>query len=221
MADSEAKLIQFTYKDYQGYTRQGAVHIPTSSTSTPAIVQSKADEVKMLLLSLVPPPVLKSPQLGGFELLGDPDSFHSIFSICSNSSLVNSDLVYKLVKLPIQFAVGQRLEACDLLTAGYKCVANILELDHSQRMMRINFDGWSDKFDYWCPFDSPNIAPVGTCAALGHTLQPPKGQSMSSFEWPVYLSSINAVAAPTEAFPHGFSIGPPTKEKCTSPTKQF
>jgi hypothetical protein len=123
MAAMEAKTIQFTYKDYQGYTRQGAVHIPVGGESSPASVQASADEVKVLLLSLLPRPVLKAPQLGGFELLGAPDSFQSVYSICKDPTRVSEDLVYKLVKLPIHFAVGQRVGWRTLLLPCLACMS--------------------------------------------------------------------------------------------------
>jgi mbt repeat len=100
------------------------------------------------------------------------------------------------------------------------CVATIIELNPNEQRLCVHFDGWTDKYDYWCPYDSANIAPIGTCAALGHNLQPPKGYG-GVFDWAKYLTANGATAVAKEAFLHGCSIGPATKVNCTSPTNQF
>ena len=37
----------------------------------------------------------------------------------------------------------------------------------------VSFDGWRGAFDYWCPYTSRDLLPVGWCEANGHPIQAP------------------------------------------------
>eukprot|EP01059_Diplonema_ambulator_P016602 TRINITY_DN2825_c0_g2_i1.p1 TRINITY_DN2825_c0_g2~~TRINITY_DN2825_c0_g2_i1.p1 ORF type:complete len:165 (+),score=27.42 TRINITY_DN2825_c0_g2_i1:51-497(+) len=55
------------------------------------------------------------------------------------------------------FSPGMELEV--RVTTGMLCAATVAEVDG--RRIKIRFDGWSDRFDYWTDDDAPDIAPVG------------------------------------------------------------
>jgi hypothetical protein len=56
--------------------------------------------------------------------------------------------------------------------------------------IRINFDGWSDKYDYTASLDDPDFFPAGYCQLAGQQLQAPKGHA-GEFRWGEYLKQIN------------------------------
>ena len=57
-------------------------------------------------------------------------------------------------------------------------------------IIRINFDGWSDKYDYSAPLNDPDFHPAGYCQLMGIKLEAPKGYA-SQFRWGAYLKEIN------------------------------
>ena len=73
-----------------------------------------------------------------------------------------------------QFKVGMKLEAKDRLNPSLVAVATISDIREGQLL--IHFDGWTDKYDYWCQPTSNDIHPHGWCAKHMKTLQPPKGK---------------------------------------------
>lgn len=66
-----------------------------------------------------------------------------------------------------------KLEAVDRHHPSLVCVATICDVKGSKLL--IHFDGWTDKYDYWCDKDSDEIRPVGWCKRNGVALQAPKG----------------------------------------------
>ena len=68
-----------------------------------------------------------------------------------------------------------RLEAKDRQHPTLVCAATITEIRDNR--LRIHFDGWSDKFDYWCESTSLDIHPVGWCKKHKHKLQPPPSKN--------------------------------------------
>ncbi|XP_034050609.1 polycomb protein SCMH1 [Thalassophryne amazonica] len=69
------------------------------------------------------------------------------------------------------FQPGMKLEAVDRKNPYLICPATVGEVRGQE--IFIMFDGWRGAFDYWCPFDSRDIFPVGWCALTKHNLQPP------------------------------------------------
>lgn len=58
---------------------------------------------------------------------------------------------------------------------------------------------------------SPNIFPVGFCAANNITLTPPNGYNINNFTWESYLRETNAIPAGEHLFHrdvpnHGFEV---------------
>ena len=64
-----------------------------------------------------------------------------------------------------------KLEAVDRKNPYLICPATVGEVRGQE--IFVMFDGWRGAFDYWCPFDSRDIFPVGWCALTKHSLQPP------------------------------------------------
>ncbi|TKS69640.1 Polycomb protein SCMH1 [Collichthys lucidus] len=69
------------------------------------------------------------------------------------------------------FQPGMKLEAVDRKNPYLICPATVGEVRGQE--IFVMFDGWRGAFDYWCPFDSRDIFPVGWCALTNHSLQPP------------------------------------------------
>ncbi|KAM7015202.1 polycomb protein SCMH1 [Tautogolabrus adspersus] len=69
------------------------------------------------------------------------------------------------------FQPGMKLEAVDRKNPYLICPATVGEVKGQE--IFVMFDGWRGAFDYWCPFDSRDVFPVGWCALTKHSLQPP------------------------------------------------
>ncbi|XP_033843185.1 polycomb protein SCMH1-like isoform X2 [Periophthalmus magnuspinnatus] len=69
------------------------------------------------------------------------------------------------------FQPGMKLEAVDRKNPYLICPATVGEIRGQE--IFVMFDGWRGAFDYWCPYDSRDIFPVGWCAMTKHSLQPP------------------------------------------------
>ena len=41
-------------------------------------------------------------------------------------------------------------------------------------LLQIGFDGWTDEYDQFIPWRSPDIYPAGWCELVNHQLQAPK-----------------------------------------------
>ncbi|CAH1232773.1 MFHAS1 [Branchiostoma lanceolatum] len=105
------------------------------------------------------------------------------------------------------FQIGMRLEADDPLGSGEArshlvCVSNVkdmvTEADGRQKI-EVHFDGWTNKYNYWCYTDDIKIHPIGYCAFKGINLQKPKGYS-GTFEWNRYLDEIDKEPVPYRRF---------------------
>ncbi|XP_061614357.1 lethal(3)malignant brain tumor-like protein 4 isoform X4 [Phyllopteryx taeniolatus] len=66
--------------------------------------------------------------------------------------------------------------------------------------LRVHFDGYSECYDFWVNSNSADIRPAGWCHSNKRRLHPPKGYSESDFDWPLYLQSTGAQAAPPSLF---------------------
>ncbi|NWR63224.1 LMBL3 protein, partial [Bucorvus abyssinicus] len=71
------------------------------------------------------------------------------------------------------FRVNTKLEAVDRRNPILIRVATIADVDDYR--IKIHFDGWNFKYDFWVDADSPDIHPIGWCARTGHALQVPPG----------------------------------------------
>ena len=69
--------------------------------------------------------------------------------------------------------MGMKLEAVDRQHPSLICVATVADIKGSKLL--IHFDGWTDKYDYWCNNDCDEIHPIGWCKRNSVVLQAPKG----------------------------------------------
>eukprot|EP01062_Namystynia_karyoxenos_P043673 TRINITY_DN31982_c0_g1_i1.p1 TRINITY_DN31982_c0_g1~~TRINITY_DN31982_c0_g1_i1.p1 ORF type:complete len:425 (+),score=91.41 TRINITY_DN31982_c0_g1_i1:68-1276(+) len=103
-----------------------------------------------------------------------------------------------------RFELEQKLEAIDRQYPQLRAPATVADVGvdpDGMQVILVHFDGWTDRYDYWCSADSPDIAPCGTCQRLDCQLYPPKGDSLFC-GWEDYLQRKGAKAAPEEAFIH-------------------
>ena len=77
---------------------------------------------------------------------------------------------------PVCFKVGMRLEAKDRLNPGLVCVATVADVRDNSKQLLIHFDGWSNRYDYWCRSDTTDIHPVGWCSRNGKAVVKPNGE---------------------------------------------
>ena len=106
------------------------------------------------------------------------------------------------------FKPGMRVEAIDRVYPQYVCVASILRVLGDEVL--VFFDGWSNAYNYWCRYDSPEIRPVGTAEKLKMPLCPPSSTSPGSNSnpdwrrgggtWKGYLEVKCVKAAPGHIF---------------------
>ncbi|XP_063062817.1 lethal(3)malignant brain tumor-like protein 4 [Engraulis encrasicolus] len=75
------------------------------------------------------------------------------------------------MKPPHNFQVNMRLEVVDKRNPMLIRVATIADTEDYR--VKIHFDGWHEKFDFWVDSDLPDLHPVGWCARTGHPLEPP------------------------------------------------
>lgn len=69
------------------------------------------------------------------------------------------------------FKRGMRLECVDKRVPALIRVATVEDVREHQ--VRIQFDGWPDKYSYWVDDDSTDIHPIGWCKKTGHPIEPP------------------------------------------------
>ncbi|KAA8595874.1 hypothetical protein FQN60_011165 [Etheostoma spectabile] len=93
------------------------------------------------------------------------------------------------------FQPGMKLEAVDRKNPYLICPATVGEVRGQE--IFVMFDGWRGAFDYWCPFDSRDIFPVGWCALTKHSIQPPGNFCKCCFDCLVTLPG--ALLAPVSS----------------------
>ncbi|XP_051707367.2 lethal(3)malignant brain tumor-like protein 4 isoform X2 [Oryctolagus cuniculus] len=78
--------------------------------------------------------------------------------------------VFKM-RLPHGFLPNMKLEVVDKRNPRLIRVASITDVDDQR--VKVHFDGWDHKYDYWIEADSPDIHPIGWCDVTGHPLEVP------------------------------------------------
>lgn len=56
-----------------------------------------------------------------------------------------------------EYQFGQYVDARD--SVGKWCAGQIVEYDEDKKLVRVHFDGWSEKYDEYISLLSPKIAP--------------------------------------------------------------
>ncbi|XP_056594571.1 lethal(3)malignant brain tumor-like protein 4 isoform X3 [Triplophysa dalaica] len=69
------------------------------------------------------------------------------------------------------FQVHMKLEAVDRRNPMMIRVATVTDTEDFR--VKLHFDGWHERFDFWVDSDLPDLHPVGWCARTGHPLEPP------------------------------------------------
>ncbi|XP_013082818.2 PHD finger protein 20-like isoform X2 [Biomphalaria glabrata] len=62
------------------------------------------------------------------------------------------------VRVGISWVKGEKLEAMDFSRTWYP--SKIVEIDETQKMVLIHFEGWNQRYDEWVPMDSDKLRPV-------------------------------------------------------------
>ncbi|RXN14905.1 lethal(3)malignant brain tumor 4 isoform X1 [Labeo rohita] len=75
------------------------------------------------------------------------------------------------VRSPHGFRTHMKLEAVDRRNPMLIRVATVVETEDYR--VKVHFDGWHEKFDFWVDSDLPDLHPVGWCSRTGHPLEPP------------------------------------------------
>ncbi|XP_055466097.1 lethal(3)malignant brain tumor-like protein 4 [Psammomys obesus] len=76
---------------------------------------------------------------------------------------------------PHGFLPNMKLEAVDKRNPRLIRVATIVDADDHR--VKIHFDGWDHKYDYWTDAESPDIHPIRWCHRTGHPLEVPYGSN--------------------------------------------
>lgn len=89
--------------------------------------------------------------------------------LSESKSLAVSPRSFK-TRISNNFKVGMKLEVVDKRNPKLIRVSTV---SHRQsHNIKVHFDGWDEKYDYWVDDDSPDIHPVNWCQKTGHPLQP-------------------------------------------------
>ncbi|XP_062847313.1 lethal(3)malignant brain tumor-like protein 4 isoform X2 [Trichomycterus rosablanca] len=72
---------------------------------------------------------------------------------------------------PHEFQINMKIEAVDRRNPMLIRVATVV--DSEDYRVKVHFDGWHSKFDFWVDSDLPDLHPVGWCGRTGHPLEPP------------------------------------------------
>lgn len=94
------------------------------------------------------------------------------------------------------FKIGMKLEGIDPIYPSKFCVLTITDIK-GQRL-RLHFNGYSRKYDFWVNSNSDLIFPVGFCEKTNRKLEPISKNA--DFNWDTYLLKSKAVAAPESFF---------------------
>jgi hypothetical protein len=106
-----------------------------------------------------------------------------------------------LQKAPAFFQHGMRLEAVDRKFPYFVCAAHVEDTKPNEGKIRIHFDGWTCKYDYWCEATALDLHPVGWCMTNGWEIQKPGSASGGhGFVWEDYLRNNGLRAATDDCF---------------------
>lgn len=98
------------------------------------------------------------------------------------------------------FQVGMKMEGVDPLHPSRFCVLTVAEIIGPR--LRLHFDAYKRKYDFWVNANSEFIFPAGFCKSTNRKLEPPRGieAEADDFDWERYIAETNAVTAPATLF---------------------
>ncbi|XP_049626846.1 lethal(3)malignant brain tumor-like protein 4 [Suncus etruscus] len=108
------------------------------------------------------------------------------------------------------FQIGMRLEGIDPRHPSVFCVLSVVEVCGYR--LRLHFDGYLSRYDFWTNAGSPDIHPIGWCEKTKHELHIPKGYRKDKFVWMNYLKACKLQNAPKKLFRNRSTNGPMPKE---------
>ncbi|EGD72098.1 hypothetical protein PTSG_11546 [Salpingoeca rosetta] len=141
-----------------------------------------------------PPPPVESIEHGATVYFTNSDSSMPI------KAKVKKVQVQHIIINDLKVEVGMRLEAKDRLNPNMIAPANVIAVLPDNRI-RINFDGWSARYDYEASLDDADLHPIGYAQSINHKLERPNGYG-ERFVWPEYLRDIKARPVPFELLSH-------------------
>ncbi|XP_059265215.1 lethal(3)malignant brain tumor-like protein 4 isoform X1 [Mustela nigripes] len=100
----------------------------------------------------------------------DPENFSWTEYLEATQTNAVPAKVFKM-RTPHGFLPSMRLEAVDRRNPRLIRVATVIDVDDQR--VKVHFDGWDHKYDYWMDADSPDIHPIGWCDITGHPLEIP------------------------------------------------
>ncbi|CAK7311324.1 lethal(3)malignant brain tumor-like protein 4 isoform X3 [Vulpes vulpes] len=100
----------------------------------------------------------------------DPENFSWTEYLEATQTNAVPAKVFKM-RPPHGFLPSMRLEAVDRRNPRLIRVATVIDVDDQR--VKVHFDGWDHKYDYWMDADSPDIHPIGWCDVTGHPLEVP------------------------------------------------
>ncbi|XP_042765858.1 lethal(3)malignant brain tumor-like protein 4 isoform X8 [Panthera leo] len=100
----------------------------------------------------------------------DPENFSWTEYLEATQTNAVPAKVFKM-RPPHGFLPSMRLEAVDRRNPRLIRVATVIDVD--EQRLKVHFDGWDHKYDYWMDADSPDIHPIGWCDITGHPLEVP------------------------------------------------
>ncbi|XP_078203912.1 lethal(3)malignant brain tumor-like protein 4 isoform X9 [Callithrix jacchus] len=101
----------------------------------------------------------------------DPENFSWTEYLEATQTNAVPAKVFKM-RLPHGFLPNMKLEVVDKRNPRLIRVATIVDVDDQR--VKVHFDGWDHKYDYWVEADSPDIHPIGWCDVTGHPLEVPQ-----------------------------------------------
>ncbi|XP_029778541.1 lethal(3)malignant brain tumor-like protein 4 isoform X3 [Suricata suricatta] len=123
----------------------------------------------------------------------DPENFSWTKYLEATQTNAVPAKVFKM-RPPHGFLPSMRLEAVDRRNPRLIRVATVIDVD--EQRLKVHFDGWDHKYDYWMDADSPDIHPIGWCDITGHPLEVPyqysAEQTQQALQQSVFMSSMSA-----------------------------
>ena len=92
-------------------------------------------------------------------------------------------------KFGLDSLTGKKLEAIDKQNPNLCCVATIEEVDREKNRIRVHFDGWTNRYDYWTETEDLALFPAGymrfmkKCQkTVPYTFEKPRGINIFYFD---------------------------------------
>uniref|UniRef100_A0A8C1QWV1 L3MBTL histone methyl-lysine binding protein 4 n=1 Tax=Cyprinus carpio TaxID=7962 RepID=A0A8C1QWV1_CYPCA len=102
---------------------------------------------------------------------GHPNPEHFVWEDYMEDTGASAAPSQAFSRSPHGFQTHMKLEAVDRRNPMLIRVATVT--DTEDHRVKVHFDGWHEKFDFWVDSDLPDLHPMGWCSRTGHPLEPP------------------------------------------------